>query len=191
MILDSMLKIEVLSMGTFSDRLVGWTELDIEPALHGLKMEDWYTLSGKQGDGKEGKINLVIGFRPFAPPAVAMQRRQAVPMYPMGVDPYSTAPPVYGQDHPPPAPYGRGPMHPGQPRPPTQPVYQPTGMPVVGYPSQSPGQQQPPAGGGADPAAVQQLRDMFPDLDNSVVESVLASSQGNVERALETLLSMS
>jgi hypothetical protein len=51
------------------------------------------------------------------------------------------------------------------------------------------GQQQPAPQESA--AAVQQLRDMFPDFDESILESVLATNQGNVENALNTLLSMS
>jgi hypothetical protein len=39
--------------------------------------------------------------------------------------------------------------------------------------------------------AVKQLKDMFPGFDDETIESVLASSQGNVETALNTLLSMS
>lgn len=175
---------------------MGWTDIDIEPALCGRKMEDWFPLSGKQGVDKEGVINLVIGFRPFAPPQAAYNQgppyappQTAYP--PSGPPPYPAHPAVsYGGQPPPAMGYAAG-----QPIPSSgQPAV--AGGPAVGYPSQQPVMpppqqpqppQQPPA---ADAASVRQLRDMFPDFDETVLESVLASSEGNVENAINTLLSM-
>lgn len=39
--------------------------------------------------------------------------------------------------------------------------------------------------------SVTQLKDMFPSFDDTVLESVLTSARGNVEEAINTLLSMS
>eukprot|EP00041_Stephanoeca_diplocostata_P002112 m.23446 g.23446 ORF g.23446 m.23446 type:complete len:218 (-) comp12939_c0_seq8:1111-1764(-) len=60
---DLSVKVEVLSMGTFSDRLVGWTDISIIPALQGKRMENWFHLSGKQGVDKEGVLQLTMSFQ--------------------------------------------------------------------------------------------------------------------------------
>lgn len=45
------------------DELIAWTEIKLpEAVLSGETHEDWYPLSGKQGDGMEGMIDLVLSF---------------------------------------------------------------------------------------------------------------------------------
>lgn len=45
------------------DELIAWTEIKLpEAVLQGETHEDWYPLSGKQGDGMEGMIDLVLSF---------------------------------------------------------------------------------------------------------------------------------
>lgn len=45
------------------DELVAWTEIKIpEAVLRGETHEDWHPLSGKQGDGVEGMIDIVLSF---------------------------------------------------------------------------------------------------------------------------------
>lgn len=45
------------------DELIAWAKVPIPQAvLNGETHEDWYPLSGKQGDGLEGMINLVLSF---------------------------------------------------------------------------------------------------------------------------------
>ena len=47
---------------TIDDR-VAWAYVTIpEAALNGETVDDWFPLSGKQGDSKEGMINLVLTF---------------------------------------------------------------------------------------------------------------------------------
>jgi len=42
---------------------VAWTHVTIpERVLNGETVDDWYPLSGKLGDEKEGTINLVLSF---------------------------------------------------------------------------------------------------------------------------------
>lgn len=137
-IADFSLKVEVLSQGTFSDRLVGWTEIPILEAYQGRRIEAWHHLTGKQGKDKEGVINLAVSF----------QRTeflyQPVPGIPNG---YSLHPVPPGQ---------RGGVHPrqvqsryGMYQPPGQHMPVPTGyagqpaysMPPPQYP---PGPQYPP-----------------------------------------------
>ena len=43
----------------------------------------------------------------------------------------------------------------------------------------------------SNPGEVQQLKDMFPAFDNAIIEGVLIGTQGDVEQAIESLLSMS
>lgn len=46
------------------DELIAWGHIDIPPKVlqGGETHEDWYTLSGKQGDNLEGMINLVFSY---------------------------------------------------------------------------------------------------------------------------------
>ena len=51
-------------------------------------------------------------------------------------------------------------------------------------------QQQQQPGPVVDPSQVQQVKDMFPDIDNDVIEAVLQSTGGNVDQAISQLLQM-
>jgi len=45
------------------DELIAWTEIKIpEAVLRGETHEDWHALSGKQGEGVEGMIDMVLSF---------------------------------------------------------------------------------------------------------------------------------
>lgn len=45
------------------DELIAWTEIKIpEAVLRGETHEDWHPLSGKQGEGVEGMIDMVLSF---------------------------------------------------------------------------------------------------------------------------------
>lgn len=58
------LAIEIYDECSFKmDELIAWTEIRIpEAVLNGETHEDWYGLSGKQGDGAEGMIDVVLSF---------------------------------------------------------------------------------------------------------------------------------
>lgn len=47
------------------DERIAYSHVVIPPAVfNGETIDDWYPLSGQQGEGKEGMINLIIGFAP-------------------------------------------------------------------------------------------------------------------------------
>ena len=77
-IADFSLKVEVLSQGTFSDRLVGWAEIPIIEAYQGRRIEAWHHLTGKQGKDKEGVINLAVSFQVTLHPTRAVCSVQAL-----------------------------------------------------------------------------------------------------------------
>ncbi len=45
------------------DERIAWCHVQIPQAVfNGETNDDWYTLSGKQGDGKEGMLNIVLSY---------------------------------------------------------------------------------------------------------------------------------
>lgn len=45
------------------DELIAWTDIRIpDIVFRGETHEEWYTLNGKQGDGAEGMVNIVLSF---------------------------------------------------------------------------------------------------------------------------------
>ncbi|XP_068623109.1 toll-interacting protein-like [Battus philenor] len=94
------------------DELIAWTHITIPQAvLNGETHENWYPLNGKQGDGKEGMINLVLSYT-VGPAAVAtFPPVLVVPSTGMGY----AAMPVYPAPHPAPYPAQPPPQQQQQP----------------------------------------------------------------------------
>lgn len=64
------LTLEIFDERSFTlDELIAWTEIKIpQQVLAGETHEDWYPLDGKQGEGVEGMINIVLSYSPFVSP---------------------------------------------------------------------------------------------------------------------------
>lgn len=71
--------LEIFDERSFTmDELIAWTQFQIpQQVLAGETHEDWYPLNGKQGEGVEGMVNLVLSYLGFPhykyqPPAPVM-----------------------------------------------------------------------------------------------------------------------
>lgn len=145
---------------TMDDR-IAWAYISIpQSVLNGDTMNEWFPLSGRQGDEKEGMINLVMSLsevqQPVSQPTVLYQ--QPMVYYPQPVGGFPIA---------------------------VQPV--PAGMPT--YPPQTVGspQTQRPLFTEDD---LKQVKDMFPNMEDEVVRSVLEANRGNKDATINSLLQM-
>lgn len=95
--------IEIFDECSFTvDELIAWTQITIpRNVLQGETHEDWYPLNGKQGEGVEGMINLVLSYGvtpsymyPAAPPVVIVPKvgSDGPPVTPLKV--FTQPPPV-------------------------------------------------------------------------------------------------
>ncbi|KAG8197608.1 hypothetical protein JTE90_001540 [Oedothorax gibbosus] len=157
------------------DERIAYAEYVIpEEAMQGKFMDAWIPLSGKQGEGKEGSINITIYIR-------------SVPYMPTIHPTY--APSLYNRNSPimvaPQPVVGIYPQYlPGQPMPVGYPMGpQPLQNPNYGYPVS-----QPYSPSEED---VKQMQEMFPAYDKEVILGVLESCRGNKEQVITSLLSLS
>ncbi|VVC98138.1 unnamed protein product [Leptidea sinapis] len=148
------------------DELIAWTHITIPTAvLNGETHEDWYPLNGKQGDGVEGMINLVLSYSVGPATVAPFQPMLVVPSTGMGY----AAMPVY-------------------PQPQQYPMAQPQQYPMA-QPQQYPHpQQQLPQ---LTEEQLQQIQEMFPSIDKDVIKSVAEANRGNKEATINSLLQMS
>jgi len=122
-----------------SDERIAWCTVSVPDTVReGHMLDEWFPLSGKQGDGKEGTINLIISYTNM-PVSLPYQSRNA----------YVT-PGYY--------------VHPAQ----QQRVAPPT----------------------ITEADIDNLKDMFPDVERVVLKTVLEGKHGNMEGAISALLQM-
>ncbi|XP_064490053.1 toll-interacting protein-like isoform X2 [Ornithodoros turicata] len=169
---------------------IAWAHITIpETTFSGETSDLWHPLSGRQGEGKEGAINIVMSYQPIPPGALA-----APPMVLLN-NPYMGVVPGV-MPYPAPAPY----MYPPYAVPAVQPGMPQPGMVPPGM--VQPGMVQPPVNTGPNggqvplPAAitdadVKQVQEMFPGMDAEVIKGVLESHRGNKDATVNALLSMS
>ncbi|EDQ87065.1 uncharacterized protein MONBRDRAFT_38093 [Monosiga brevicollis MX1] len=177
------LVIEVFDFRAMGDKLIGRCEVPLTEFMEGTPKEEWYHLSGKQGEDKEGVVHLNVHFERTAHPPIRTQPGPTA--YGSGLPYHGVPGGSYPQPqqpahpHPPATAYygtqGRGPAEPSVPSPnPTSSPAGPPTAPTVVIPTEQ----------------VQQLREMFPDLDEEVIHAVIASCGNDTDAALTTLLGM-
>ncbi|XP_064396846.1 toll-interacting protein-like isoform X2 [Halichondria panicea] len=155
------------------DDRVAWAHFEFpEDLFNGETVEEWVPLNGRQGNGEEGNINIILSLQ-VAPPQTSYQLtaygNQPVAMVPAQMPGAQ----MYYQG-------GYPPVYPSYPPAQVQPQPPPQQLP----PSQIP---QPPR---IKEEEVKQLQEMFPTVDKEVVVSVLQASNGQIDQAVTNLLSM-
>jgi len=147
------------------DDRIAWADIVISPQmLDGTLtdvVDDWFPLSGKQGEEKEGSINVVFSFVKGTQPMM--------PWAPVGLQPMV--------------------MMPG-------PAQNPAAIVTQQAPANASAgvQQQPPPPAQQPPVAskedIELIREMFPNVEEEAVKSILEANSGNKEAAINALLSM-
>lgn len=129
--------IEIFDEKSFTyDEKIAWVHLDIPPAVfQGTDTFEWFALSGRMGDAKEGMIHLGFKFQASTQPNLPQ-------------------------------------------------VYHPTNMPIATHQQRQILRQ-------ISVEQMKQLKDMFPNLEDEVVKSVLLSQGNDYEKTLSALLNMS
>lgn len=161
--------IEIFDEHTITpDERIAYAEYTIpDEALQGKFVDTWVLLNGKQGEGKEGSINITIYITPtpYSPLMPAPTPIMVVPQPAISPVPYyMSARPVV-----------------------QYPMMQPVMQPGYVYPAIQQ-QQCPPPPSEED---IKQLQEMFPSFDREVILGVLDSSGRNKEKAITSLLSLS
>lgn len=189
------IRVEMYDMGTFSDSMIAWGDIDISELEPAIPLEKWFHLSGKQGEDKEGVILLRLVLQPTAVPPLSypivqtgypgqtiVYQMPSSGMYGGEADVYMSYPAATTIVSGPPLAYPsqrvimqqQQPLPQGPPRPAPIPQSQPQAQPAQSIRADD----------------VRQLREMFPTMDEEIVKSVLLANNGNVEASLNALLSM-
>ncbi|KAI5739843.1 hypothetical protein M8J77_024048 [Diaphorina citri] len=149
------------------DELIAWAKIPIPSSvMKGETHEDWFPLSGKQGEDKEGMINLVLSYTNTPMPAGQYMMPPGAPVMMLP----RTGGSILGM--------GTG-YAPAQVY-----VQQPPVNPAV--PLQQP---LPPVQ--LSETDLKQIQEMFPNMDGDVVKSVYEVNRGNKDATVNSLLQMS
>ncbi|BFZ25347.1 hypothetical protein BsWGS_28386 [Bradybaena similaris] len=155
------LYIELFDERSFTlDNRIAWGHIQFpEAVLRGETVDTWFPLSGKQGDGQEGSINLVLSVAP--PGSNVFNYGYTAPL--------PVAMPLY-----------------------YPPVLAPAAViPAGQFPRQAPYPPQQMMMPMFTDEDLKQVKDMFPNMDDEVVKSVLEANHGNKDAAINSLLAMS
>lgn len=73
--------VEIFDEKSFTaDERIAWAVLNIpERVIQGETVDDWYPLSGKQGDLAEGQVNLITSYQKYQQPVYTGQNQFLVP----------------------------------------------------------------------------------------------------------------
>lgn len=148
------------------DELIAWAEIKIPEAVIEKceTHEDWYALSGKSGDQKEGMIDLVLSFTP----ASCLYQRPVAAQQPVVLVPNVSgrALPVYVSPTP---------------------VQQVTQQPLQQLPQQQP---IPPPNQPLTDEDIANLMEMFPTIDKEVIKSIGEANRGDKNATINSLLQL-
>lgn len=145
------------------DEIIAWGEIKIPPSvLAGETHEDWYPLSGKSGEGREGMIDLVLSFtaasavnncvyQPANQPVVLMPNvsGRALPVYVQSQPQMQQQQPMIQQQMPEPIP--------------VQPLTD---------------------------EEINQIAEMFPTIEKEVIKSIAEANRGNKDSTINSLLTL-
>lgn len=198
------------------DELVAYSHIELPDALfQNHLVDEWFQLSGKQGDNKEGSIHLVLSLLPVTSPSMELQLSQlAMPQnyggYPRGSSimpvgstsfsgPVMVAP-TYGLPGYAPLPnYGQSAVIPSAMVPvmtipgSTIPGSMTTGPigPVTVAPGPAITGQVSPRLQPLNQEEMKEIQSMFPSLDPQVIQSVVEACENRREMIIDNLLQLS
>jgi len=161
------------------DELIAYGQVTIPEAVFRMEaVEDWYPLSGKQGENKEGSIHLIFTLMPVGAHMG------------MGMAPPYTGYPISGSSVVPVgtvAPMMMAPAY-GLPTYSHVPAY---GNPVQVTTAPAPGRAAVARPKPLTEEEVKEIESMFPSLDKQVVQSVIDACGGRREAVIDSLLQIS
>ncbi|XP_029842896.2 toll-interacting protein-like [Ixodes scapularis] len=155
---------------------IAWAHVVVpEATFSGETCDIWHPLSGRQGELKEGAINLVMSYQPLPPGALAAPSPVVVVNTPYMMPGMVQYPASTGFGYP---GYGLPAIQPGMVQ--AQPAANPALPPVAHQPA--------PVNITDDD--VKQVQEMFPGMDAEVIRGVLETHRGNKDASVNALLSM-
>ncbi|KAL1459726.1 hypothetical protein WDU94_011681 [Cyamophila willieti] len=151
------------------DELIAWAKISIpDSVMKGETHEDWFPLSGKQGEDKEGMINLVLSYSNTPMPMTPYMMPPVAPVMMLPRTGGSMLGPGLAQSYAPAQVYVQQP-----PINPNLPAQQPLTPPVLSE------------------IDLKQIQEMFPNMDGDVVKSVFEVNRGSKDATVNSLLQMS
>jgi toll-interacting protein len=175
--------LEIYDEKQFSnDEKIAWLHESIPAEIfQGVTVERWFPLSGRLGHQKEGSILLVLSHKRV--PLRTSNFGRAIQHHPDSMPMF--LPPPSGQPH---LIGGRPTVLPVDPNIPTYTL--PQQPPTSGGFGVVPQQQQPQEPRTASEEDINQLSEMFPSIDKSIIKSVLENHNLDKEGAISALLAM-